>query len=37
MPVRWGDGAEVTTLAGKPIKLRFHMRDCKLYAFQFAS
>lgn len=36
MPVRWGDGAEVKTLAGKPIKLRFHMRDCKLYAFQFA-
>jgi len=35
MPVRWGDRAEVKTRAGKPIKLRFHMRDCKLYAFQF--
>ena len=36
MPVRWGDRADVSTLAGKPLRLRFHMRDCKMYAFQFA-
>ena len=36
MRVRWGDRAEVSTLAGKPVRLRFHMRDCKLYAFQFS-
>ena len=35
MPVTWGDGANVGPLAGKPIKIRFIMQDCKLYAFQF--
>jgi hypothetical protein len=25
----------VAAFAGKPVKLRFLMRDCKLYAFQF--
>ena len=35
IPIRWGDRAEVSTLAGEPVRLRFHMRDCKLYAFQF--
>ncbi len=35
MPVTWGDKADVGRLAGKPIKIRFTMRDCKLYAFQF--
>ncbi len=36
MPVRWGDRSDVSTLAGKPIRIRFHMCACKLYAFQFA-
>jgi len=35
LPVTWGDNDSVAALAGKPIKLRFLMRDCKLYAFQF--
>ncbi|MBN2296410.1 MAG: hypothetical protein JXM70_28535 [Pirellulales bacterium] len=35
MPVSWGDNTDVSRLAGKPIKIRFIMRDCKLYAFQF--
>lgn len=35
LPVRWGDRTDVSSLAGKPIKIRFRMRDCKLYAFQF--
>ena len=34
--VRWkGLDSDVSRLAGKPIKLRFLMRECKLYAFQF--
>ena len=35
MPVRWGNRADASTFAGKPVRLRFHMHDCKLYAFQF--
>jgi len=35
MPVAWGDVRDVSPLAGKPIKIRFLMQDCKLYAFQF--
>jgi len=36
MPATWGKTRDVSNLAGKPVKLRFLMRDCKLYAFQFA-
>jgi hypothetical protein len=35
LPVRWANNADVSPLAGKPIKLCLTMRDCKLYAFQF--
>lgn len=35
MPVRWKTTDDVSRFAGSPIRLRFHMRDCKLYAFQF--
>jgi len=35
MPVTWGENRDVSRLAGKPVKIRFVMRDCKLYAFQF--
>ena len=35
MPVAWGDVRDVSPLAGKPIKIRFLMQDCKLYAFRF--
>jgi len=35
LPVTWGQNDSVAALAGKPIKIRFLMRDCKLYAFQF--
>ncbi len=34
-PVRWGEQRYVGTLAGQVVQLRFVMRDCKLYAFQF--
>ncbi len=35
LPVTWGVKDSVAELAGKPIQIRFLMRDCKLYAFQF--
>ena len=35
MPVRWKAGQDVGPQSGKPVRLRFHLRDCKLYAFQF--
>ncbi len=34
-PVRWKNGADLSALAGKPIRLRFQMRDADLYAFRF--
>ncbi len=37
MPVCWGNSRDVSELAGKPIRIRFVLRDCKLYAFQFTS
>ena len=33
--VTWNGRSEVSSLAGKPVQLRFFMRDAKLYAFQF--
>ena len=35
LPVVWKTEKRVGKLAGKPVKIRFVMRDCKLYAFQF--
>jgi hypothetical protein len=35
LPVTWRAKRSVASLAGKPIKIRFLMRDCRLYAFQF--
>ncbi len=37
MPVAWGDRETVLPLSGKPVRLRFIMRDCKLYAFGFVA
>ncbi|MBI3921584.1 MAG: hypothetical protein HY318_09225 [Armatimonadetes bacterium] len=34
-PVSWRGKADVSSLAGKPARLRFEMRGAKLYAFQF--
>jgi hypothetical protein len=33
--VGWKQGSDVSTLAGKPIRLRFVMKDADLYAIQF--
>ncbi len=35
MPVSWGDRRDVGKLAGRRVRLRFVMQDCKLYAFRF--
>ncbi len=35
MPVSWNGRQDVSSLAGQPLRLRFVMRDCNLYAFQF--
>ena len=34
-PVRWKNRRNVSELMGRPVKLHFKMRACKLYAFQF--
>ena len=36
-PVRWHEREDVAELAGRPIRLHFKLRACKLYAFQFES
>ena len=35
MRVSWRNLQDVSSLAGKSVKLRFELRNCKLYAFQF--
>lgn len=35
LPVTWRANRSVASLAGKPVKIRFLMRGCRLYAFQF--
>ncbi len=35
LPVIWKDQANTEELAGRPVKLRFTMREAKLYSFQF--
>ena len=33
--VRWGDTTDVSSLAGRPVRLRFAMKDADLYSLQF--
>jgi len=35
LPVTWVTKASVADLAGRPVKIRLLMRDCKLYALQY--
>jgi hypothetical protein len=37
IPVTWADKDDVSELSRKPIRLRFIMRDCKLYSFGFTN
>jgi hypothetical protein len=32
----WKHGADVTSLRGKPVRVRFHLKDADLYAYRFA-
>jgi hypothetical protein len=34
--VTWKNGGDVSSLAGKPVRLRFALQDADVYAFQFA-
>ena len=36
VPVTWNGNRDVGPLAGRPIRLRFVMRDAKLYSFRFS-
>jgi hypothetical protein len=33
--VTWKNGSDVGTLAGKPIRIRFRIKDADLFSFQF--
>lgn len=33
--ITWSGRSDVSALSGKPVRLRFHLRNVKLYAFQF--
>lgn len=33
--VQWNDGPDVGRLAGKPVRLRFVLKDADVYAFRF--
>jgi hypothetical protein len=33
--VRWNDSADISSLAGTPVRLRFIMKDAELYSIQF--
>lgn len=35
-PVRWRRGSDVSSLAGRPVRLRFVMKDADLFAMRFA-
>jgi hypothetical protein len=35
--VSWGAGSDVSTLAGKPVRLRFVLKDADLYSLQFTN
>ena len=36
-PVCWKEWESVAELAGRPVRLHFRLRACKLYAFQFCA
>jgi hypothetical protein len=37
MPVAWKGDGDLGALAGKPVRIRFHLTNASLYAFQFKS
>ena len=37
LPVRWNSGADLSSLVGTPVRLRFILEDADLYAFRFVN
>jgi hypothetical protein len=35
--ISWNSGADVSKLSGKPVRLRFELKDADLYSFQFTT
>ena len=35
--IQWADSADVSTWAGRPIKLQFDLKDADVFAFQFVA
>ena len=35
--IRWKNGADVAALAGRPVRLRFVMKDADIYSVQFTT
>ena len=35
--INWGESTDLSQLAGKPVRLRFVLKDADLYSFQFAN
>jgi hypothetical protein len=33
--VAWKEGAELSAIAGKPVRLRFRLRDAEVFSFRF--
>ena len=31
---RWEDGSDVSALSGRPVRLRFHLKDADVYSFR---
>ena len=36
-PLRWKGAADLSALAGRPVRLRFHLRNARLYSFWISS
>lgn len=34
-PVKWTDATSISSYAGKPVRLQFHIKQMRIYAFQF--
>jgi hypothetical protein len=34
-PVSWKDGSDVSRLAGRPIRMRFVLKDADVFSFRF--
>jgi len=37
MQIRWNGGADISSLAGQPIRVRFELKDADLHSLQFTN